>query len=346
MRVVHFANWAPRKSGMYESVKEQVKYERREGLKSDFIDAYKEKPREDQIDDFLSPVPWSEAEKADIWVLHSLIPEKIKHLFDKKITVAVLHGPSEHMLLKEWTSKRREMSFNLHISILWRYNATVVLNQHEYDIMKLYDEYNRLHYIPNSIDLENYSPDGYKWKYHNHPAIVSFDVNRLEKLPAHIIWAMPRIIKKIPTARLNLFSLDLEPIATFRNIFCRAKGRSLEAMSENIQLAITDLRPFMRGADIGFNNNMSGIASRVTMEMMAMGIPVIGYDGDYTKYKPRIWNLNSIAEQLIKCWQDLSRKGSTLRKETIEYAKKHFDRGKEIKKYVKLYEELREKKHA
>ena len=346
MQVVHFANYSPRKSGMYESTKDQIKYERKAGLKSDFIDPHERwkdgtRNGEEKMDDgWLSPVPHEVAKKADIWVMHSFIPDSVKDLFYKKKTVAILHGPSEHMLLKEWTTERREQSFNLHINVLWKYHATVTINQHEYDIMKLYDEYNRLHYIPNSIDLERYQDDGVAWEYQNHPAILSCDVTRLEKLPASIIWSMPKIVEKLPDARLNVYGLTLEPIETWRNIFCRSKGRKLETLCENIQLQNNDLRPFMRGGDIGFNNNFSGIASRVTMEMMAWGMPVVSYGGDYTKYHAKIFDLDSIAEQICKCWYDLSKEGSTLKEDTIKYAKKNFDREKEVKKYVKLYKDL------
>jgi glycosyltransferase involved in cell wall biosynthesis len=342
MEIVHFTWWAPRKSGMYESVKDQIKYERKQGAISHFIDPKKENPAPDLIDDnWLSPAPWSVAEKADIWVMHGQIPEKIKHLFDQKVTVAVLHGPTEHMVLKEWTSNRSESAFNLHINMIWRYDASVVINQHEYDVMKLYDEKDRLHYIPNSIDLERYTPEGIKWEYDHHPAIGSFDVSRLEKLPTNLIWSMPKVVEKIPNARLNLFSLPLEPVGMYRNIFCRNKERSLESKCmEMIQFGSPNLRPFMRGIDVGFNNNISGIASRVTMEMMAMGVPVVSYGGDYTNYVARIWDFDSIAEQIIRCWKDLSKSNSTLKGDTLKYAKKNFDRDSEVKKYMKLYDDL------
>lgn len=346
MHVVHFANYAPRRSGMYESTKDQIKYERKAGLKSDFIDPHdhwKDGKRAGKVltdDGWLSPVPHDVAKEADIWVMHSFVPSSVKDLFSKKKTVAVLHGPNEHMLLKEWTTGRKEEAFNLHINVLWQYDATVAINQHEYDIMVLYNEKDRLHYIPNSIDLERYKDDGLAWEYQHRPAILSCDVTRLEKLPAHIIWSMPKIMKEIPDARLNVYGLTLEPIGTWRNIFCRSKGRKLESACENIQLQNNDLRPFMRGGDIGFNNNISGIASRVTMEMMAWGMPVVSYGGDYTKYHAKIFDMDSIAEQVIKCWKDLSVKDSTLKQDTLDYAKKNFDREKEVKKYVKLYKEL------
>ena len=96
----------------------------------------------------------------------------------------------------------------------------------------------------------------------------------------------------------------------------------------------------MAGADIGFNNNFSGIASRVTMEMMALGVPVVSYGGDYTKYHAKIFDLDSIARQVTRCWKDLCKEGSTLRADTLKYANENFNRAIEVKKYIKLYEKV------
>ncbi len=345
MKIVHWSNWAPRQSGMFESVKDQIKYERKAGLQSDLADPH-DKWKEGRAvtdDGWFSPISWKQAEDADIHVLHAWIPDEIKKLKGKK-HIAVLHGPNEHMFWKEFTTNRKEEAFNLHISILWKYDATVVLNKHEFDILELYDEHNKLNYIPNSIDLERYQDKNVmKWEYVNHPAILSCDVLRLEKLPAHIIWAMPRIVKRIPEARLNVFSLSLEPISIYRNTFCRSKERNLEHLCESIQLENNNLRPFMKGADIGFNNNVSGIASRVTMEMQAMGVPVISYGGEYTPYIAKIWDLDSITEQVERCWKDLTKEGSTLRQDTLRYARENYNREEQVKRYIDLYKKILEK---
>jgi len=87
------------------------------------------------------------------------------------------------------------------------------------------------------------------------------------------------------------------------------------------------------------------------MEAMAMGIPSVGYGGiqagqSHTKYVARAFDLDSIAQQIIRCWKDLTKPKSTLKKETIAFAQQYFDRGKEVKKYIKLYEELSKKKYG
>ena len=323
---------------MYESTKNQIKYERKAGLESDFANAYEAIPPPEQVDGWLTPITWEESKKADVWVFHSKFPDELKPLSKEKVTVAILHGPTEHMVLKEWSKQGGDL--NLHINLLWGLDATVCINQHEYDVMKHYDEKgNRLYYIPNSIDLDDYKKIT-PWEYQHHPAILSCDTPRIEKLPLHIVWAMPYVRELIPEARLNLFSLLLEPIQQWRSVLVRSHKRVLEASCENIQLANNNLKPFQAGADIGFNNNYSGIASRVTMEMMACGIPVVSYGGEYTKYHAKIFDLHSIAEQIALCWHDLNKKGSTLKKDTLKYAKENFHRETHIPKYIQLYEKL------
>jgi hypothetical protein len=80
------------------------------------------------------------------------------------------------------------------------------------------------------------------------------------------------------------------------------------------------------------------------MEMQALGIPVVSYGGEYTKYHAKIFDVHSIAEQLERCWKDLSAPDSTLREETLQYARDNYDRSKHVPKYIELYKELLEKK--
>lgn len=343
MFIVHWCNWGPRVSGMYESVKNQCKYERREGYRSELAISYEEVPKEIRNDKGFVPISWAEAEKADIWVLHYSFPDKLKPLSKEKVTVGVLHGPTEHMLLKDF-AKGSFDGMNLHINLLWSLDATVCLNTHEYDVMKLYDEKGeRCRFIPNSIDLEELA-DITPWEYDGRPAILSCDTVRIEKIPTHIIWSMPYIVKELPSARLNLLGLPLENIQMWRNVMVRSHERKLENLCENMGISNNSLSAFQAGADIGFNNNYSGIASRVTMEMQAYGTPVISYNGEYTPYHAKPFDLHSIAEQVIRVWHDLNAEHSTVREDTMRYARENYDRAKHVKTYIALYKELLAKK--
>ena len=352
MKIAHFTPFAPAQSGMYESTRDQIKYEQREGLDSVLIDPIRPNFN-GAVDGPVTTVPWQDAMESDVWVVHAKIPPPLQEYItanrDKHVVVSIMHGPVEHQMIKEWLFLEKgieeEGGFSItHINWLWHHDACVVINEHEYEVSKIFDEYGKLIYIPNSIDLERIDGD-YKWPYRRHPAIISCDAPRIEKLPLHILFAMPRIIEKIPEARLNLFNLPLVHIEFFRNIICRSKERFLDfKCCENIQMKGGTLMPFIRGADIGFNNNLSGIMSRVSMEMMAMGVPVVAYNGDYTDYHAKIFDLDSIAKQIERCWKDLNDSKKKLREKTIEYAHKHFDRGVHVKKYVELYQKLKEGK--
>ena len=349
MRVVHFTSMSPGKSGMYESTKDQIKYELREGLDSQLVDALRPE-RAGRVDDWLEAAEWETALGADIWVVHQSLPPPLREHVKKHIVVAIMHGPCEHMLLREFAAIPNNPdvpAFSVqHVNSIWNNDACVVINKHEYEISKLYDEYDRLVYIPNSIDLERYDYEKtYEWKFVNHPAIISCDVPRIEKIPVHILFSMPKVIERIPGARLNMFALPFHDIEFFRNLVCRSKKMTLDLdCCENFLMKTNTLAPFIRGGDIGFNSNYTGIMSRVHMEMMAMGVPVVSYNGDYTKYHAKIFDLDSIAEQIELCWNDLNT--TDLKQKTIEYAQKNFDRAVHIKKYVELYKKLKEAKNG
>ncbi|OEU68392.1 MAG: hypothetical protein BBJ57_02180 [Desulfobacterales bacterium PC51MH44] len=344
---------------MYESTKDQIKYERREGLDSQLIDSLKPEDKDvGRVDDgWLETIQWRKAMDADVWVIHSGIPpplqEHLKKYRDKYIVVAVMHGPCEHMIFREFAdileNKDQQPYFSVqHVNSIWNHDACVVINQHEYDISKLYDEYDKLVYIPNSIDLERYNLEKtFTWDFRHHPAILSCDVPRIEKIPVHILFSMPKVIERIAEARLNMFALPFHDIEFFRNLVCRSKKMTLDFdCCENFLMKTNTLAPFIKGGDIGFNSNYTGIMSRVHMEMMTMGVPVVSYNGDYTDYHAKIFDLDSIAEQIERCWNDLNDSKKDLKQKTMDYAYKHFDRGVYVKKYVELYQKLKEAKNG
>jgi len=50
--------------------------------------------------------------------------------------------------------------------------------------------------------------------------------------------------------------------------------------------------------------------------------------------------LDSIAEQIEKCWKDLKTWGNTVRDETRHYAEENFDRAKAVKLDIAVYEKV------
>lgn len=289
LRVIHFSNWGCRRSGLYECTKDQIKFERKHGIDSQMAFFAHDKPKDSTLSDdgWLSPISWSECKDADLYVVHHGLPEELNDKVNPKKKVLVVHGTVEYIILEEIFSKAEKTGFNQHINLLRDFDACVAVNPHDYDIYKIYDEGDKLSMIHDAIDVDRFTIEGYQHPFVHHPQILFCDSLRINKHPAHAIWAMQEVIKKIPTAKLSIVGLDLQSILTWRNIILRSPGQSLTMGMENIQLMTNEVRPYMRGADILVNGNMSGIPSRVELEAMACGCQIISYAGDFTKYHPR-----------------------------------------------------------
>lgn len=342
LRVIHWSNYAPRKSGLFECAKDQVKYERKFGIDSQMAIYERENPDENWIDDgWLKPISWKETEDADLHIIHRGLPKEIEDKIPDKKKIVVIHGTSDFLVLDEVMSSAERTPFNTHINLINKNDAAVAVNPYDYEIYKLYDYNNKLTYIQDSIDFERFNLDEYKYPFMHHPQIIFCDSLRINKNPSHIIWAMKKIYEKIPTARLTVVSLDLETILTWRNILLRSARGLLKVLSENVLMEMTEIRPFLRGADILWNGNVSGIFSRVEMEAMACGCEVVGWDNTYTKWTPKSHNINDIADCVVNCWNEIKDNREEARKKAFQFASENFNMEKNVKeKYIPLYNQI------
>jgi glycosyltransferase involved in cell wall biosynthesis len=250
----------------------------------------------------------------------------------------VIHGTSDFLVLDEVVSKAENTSFNTHINLINKFDKSVAVNTYDYEIYKLYDYYDRLSYIQDSVDLERFNLEGYKYPFMYHPQIVFCDSLRINKNPSHIIWAMNEIYKQIPTARLTVVSLDLETILTWRNIIMRSAKGQLKGLCENILMEMTEIRPFLRGADILWNGNISGIFSRVEMEAKACGCEVIGWDDKYTQWTPKSHNIKDIADCVVNCWNEIKDNREEFREKAFKLANENFNMETNVRdKFIPLY---------
>lgn len=342
LRILHFANYAPRKSGLYECTKDIIKYERKNGINSQMALYEHRSPHENWNDDgWMRPVSWEWAEKADIFVIHRGLPKEIEDKFPKTKQIVVIHGTSDFLVLNEILSKASETSFNSHINLINNCEASVAVNSYDYEIYKLYDYYTKLNYIQDAIDLERFNLEGYQYPFLWRPQILFCDSLRINKNPSHILWAMAKIHKEIPNARLTIVSLDLETILTWRNMLMRSKGGFLFHLCENVLTEMTEIRPFLRGADILWNGNISGIFSRVEMEAMACGCSVIGWDDRYTKWKPKTHNIDDIANCAIECWNERKNDIEEIKKQNYKIALENFNvETQVVEKFIPLYKKV------
>ena len=344
MKNLHFSNFAPNRSGLYECTKDQIKFERKNGIDSQLAIYETENP-DDLSDGWLKPVSWDWAKTADVFVIHRGLPPKVQNLYPNTKRIVVLHGTSEFLILEDIFSKAEQQNFNSHINFINRNDATTIVNQHDYDILKLYDYNNKLSLINDAIDMEKYDLEGYQYPYKNHPQILFCDSLRINKHPAHIIWAMEHVVKEIPTARLTIIGLDLEDILTWRNLLLRSKQSCLKDHCELIQLKTGDVLPYMRGADILYNSNASGIFSRVQIEAMACGCQIVSSNNKHTPFNFKTYDIKDIARATVDCWKYIEKNKNQARKNVRKVALDNFNmKDKVEKEYIPLYNKVLEKK--
>lgn len=339
MKVLHFANLGKRRSGLYEATKDQVKYERKHGLDSQLAIYEEENPKNNYNDDgWMNPVGWDWADQADVLVIHRGIPEKVRQKCLKKPTVMIIHGTADYLILDGIASKAENQNLNAHINLMRSFDVSVAVNPLDFEIYKLYDQKGTLELIHDAIDMERFTIDGYSHPYQNHPQIIYADTLRINKNPSHVIWAMNEVCQKIPEARLSIYGLQLNTIMTWRNLILRSKNAVLESCCEDINLQMSELRPFMRGANILYNSNVSGIPSRVEMEAMACGCQVISSGGEFTKWIHRGSDIKDIAKNIIDCWEYIKQDVQASKKEARAYAMEHFNMETKVKEqYIPLY---------
>lgn len=343
LRVIHFSNWAPKRSGLYECVKDQIKYERKQGIDAQLA-LFETKEPEDLIDDdWLSPISWQECEDADLYVIHRGLPGELEKL--NKPDIMVIHGTVEFLMLEEVYSQANKTPFNTHINLIKNCDKSVAVNQHDYDIYKLYDADNKLEMIHDAIDLERFTIDGYKHPYNNHPQILFCDSLRPNKYPSHAIWAMSEVVKKYPKARITVVGLDLLGILTWRNLILRSPQGHLANNIENIGLLSNDNPAYMRGADILINGNISGVPSRTELEAMASGCSVISYSDSFTKWKCNPFDIKDMGQKIIDCWEYIQKDPIKVRLENRQWVEQNANMEKQVKeKYIPMYKKLLEEK--
>lgn len=340
MKVCHFGLWAPNRSGLHEATIEQILYERKFGLDSYLVHSEIEHPDPNRFFDRESDIiahGWDFANDADVWVMHRTVPARLMPMLAKKKNIGILHGTSEIMVLHEIESSSKNDKFNMHIDFLKTFQKIVTITKSDTQVMKLYDPQDKVVYINDSIDTDKYTPEGHRWKFRYRPAIISTTNIRINKNPAPLLWAMPKVIEEIPQARLNIFGLNLSDINTWKNIVL--KSGQISVSLENIHNQFFDLTPFMRGADISFNSNYSGIFSRDSMEAMSCGCSIIAYTPEHTKYTC-YRQTESIVQAIKNAWVDLKKNPEEQIEKNRQYALDHFSWYNNVTKYIDLYNSL------
>lgn len=331
--IAHWTMFAPGKSGMYETVKELVKYENRmPGVLAGLVEP-QDKPdckaggKVDPIDTDIVTQTWNWGlQEANVHMVHfTAIPYGLR----LRPKIFMIHGQAESSLYSELDpAEHKFSSFNTAAQFLDVCDASICLHKREYYYYKQFDHGHKLNYIRRGVDLERWKPEGMKMNLNGKPSITFGEVWRIFKDPMHLMFAAYEYHKKNPDMKLHLFGCTYYPETWERMMFAGGFHEVIGRYGIGGHQSFPE--HWFRGSDMVFSPNMIGAESRVAVEAMACGCPVVGWDtdsfGDFqmtARAKP--FDVFDLVDKFEKVWGMIQDNPEKVRAECAEYAKKNFD---------------------
>ena len=333
MRIVHWATVVPKTiSGLIRRVMEIHKLEKALGWESGIVSPQNKHENGYTVEGnpALEIMPWKWAADADVHVLDSSLPDNILAL---KNRVFMAHGGPKYCALTELNQKRS--SFTTSINMIQNCELTITQNkQHQ----RYWREFGGdVRWVQGGVDLEKWIPEGKKITFPSHPCIVYMDIWRDMKLPITLFMAMKKVVKEVPTARLQLFNVPKGKEAWWMKFLCKV---GVDHLVENYKGGIWGKpEQIYRGADIIVNPVEGGTISGVGVEALACGCPTLILEGNKNKYasiKSKD-NPDSMAKAIIKLWKRIEADRDKVRLEARMIAEKHYDVRRMVKDLTDIY---------
>jgi len=329
MKVAHFAQFTPNRSGMYETVRDLIFAERMFGIDAQFIDC---KGNEEQGQDcsrvglyegnLVSVSPeWSY--DADILVRHSLAPEPIMRIGIP--VVMCLHGRPEYSYVLEHAKKSPVLSIMTKGEANPQYKAFISFWKEHKQVWDIIVPGKKTYYVPAIVDLDKYNPEGKKFNFGDFsgkPNIVVADIWREDITPFNVIFAVARF-KEVhcPSAKLHVFGTPPPGAPFISELMLRLRNKGIVGIADCLVPFMPDV---YRATDIVVTPH--NIATRVIRETLASGVPIVaGSDCSYTKYTADARDYKAFSYQINRCWVDLQSNKEKLKKDARNIAEKEFN---------------------
>ena len=346
-------NWAPGKSGMYESVQEMMYEERRLGYDARIVDVVPNNPLRLQFEkkhktlreglvQGMEEDTWSS--EADILCWHRYLPE-IYFNEPRKNLVLFLHGERDFVFFQE--EDKKDKAFSL---IKGAYNGLPQCHA----FVGMWEDHDLgywNHLLPDKlvstgnpwVDISkievhsdaNFNPD--------HIRLVNFDTWRSTKNPFYVINAVKTLIQQYERGELpfkvtiDLFGQDPKGMNKVWIVLCQ------EYINKYIFF-----RCYAQPQEI-FDNFDAVLTSgseetRVIRESLAAGMPLIVGETHcrYTDYKAPFRAPHIYAKEIVRMCNDIrdDKKRKAIAEKNRKYAEKNFDIKKNIKPIVEIFEKI------
>lgn len=339
MKIAHFCTLPSGKiSGMTNSVKEICEAELELGVEAGIIDPLnREGGGEVQLRRRKIKVqPWSWALDKECVSFISSSPSDVFYQLPHK--VYLIHGMPQFSFIKQMLTT--ESSMDASIGLIRECDVSVCWSNFEAEYWRTMYPEKPIHVANHGIDLQYWCPAEPKTKFKWHPTVVHADVTRIVKLPFTLLFATKLAQKKIPLLKLNLLSIDPKQQTMWMMMIAKL---NLELIVENMVVGlIDDPRDIFRAADIFVSSSQHGLMSRVSIEALACGTPVIVYEGQkdsYSSMKCRESPKN-LSGAMVRLWNKMKDDPEKTREEARKTAEEHYDVKETAKQFIRIAEGL------
>lgn len=331
-RVVHIAPFTPHLCGLYETAREIVSQERKNGYDAFFYD-----PRPEKADDLadrrvpdwsedrgVCTVPFDFVKSADIIVSHSGLTEELRKLEIPYIHIA--HGRPYSSFMLENTGKTAVYSMYRSINNDPLLKAVVTLwSEYQKHIGMLFDK-KPVHTFEAPVNLEHWYPAETSYDFNGQAGdvnVVCSDIWRVDKNPYHVVHGFMEYAKTRQGAKLHMYAVDLKQHG-WKCLLGMMKERGILGEVRNY---VDNLDHVYRAADVMITPHK--IATRTVREAIASGLQVVAGAGNkYTAYTADEEDIESYAGRIQKAHDDLLADGSKCESINRSTAVKHFDAAK------------------
>jgi len=341
MKIAHFCHMGVGTSGMYHTVAELITAENKLGMDAGLIDTnnYAGGNVDDSCGNFIVSKDLSWADDADVYVLSSTIPDDYKR--KGKPIVMILHGVPEDIFESELyqLDPANRAPFSTMLAYIKNpiFKAFVTLWKEHYYYYKEYVP--NLYYVPAGCNLDFWKPEGKRYRFNasGSPNIMFCDSWRFYKHPYHLLHGILLAKRQLPELRLHLYGMPRDQKEIWYALLINT---GMQNLLGELDSHIPDLDDTYRGADMVITS--MHIATRVIREATACGTPVIAGGYEHTPYNFHPYKPSEMAEQIVRCWQDIQADPEGVRRRCRETAVKYMDVMNTARGLKKIYEKVLE----
>lgn len=351
LKIAHWCLWGPRRSGMYETVRELIGAENQvEGVLAGMciVPTTKMSKRDKNAHykggyvDFLHPEmrtqDWGWAYKfADIHVIHYSFDVKLGRLKPK---VFMAHGTPDAVI----AGGVKEGGGGVVITgAKWinDFEATIVTSQRAKQFWEVFDSSggDKINVVNKGIDLAWWQRSATKSILAGEPSVLYGEVWREIKHPTRLLYAVNEIYKRNKEIRMNAWGMG--PTRKFWEDFIQQAGFK-DFLGQNNIPGIQDYpEHFYSRGDVLVSPVQAGDLSRVAQEAMACGCPVVSWDTDpwgenYPYKAAKAFDITDLASKIEETYEEVLDDPEGVIAKCRGIAEQHFDVNEEAKSIVAI----------